>query len=273
MLKFIYMPIIIIAVSYLVVIVVLFFIQKKMIFFPSTNMVGMPSEVGINFEDVIFNTRDGVKLNGWFIPAEKAEYTVLFCHGNGGNISHRLESVVLFNQLPANLFLFDYRSYGKSGGKITEEKGLYEDAAAAWRYLTETRGIAPEKIIILGRSLGGGIAARAAADNPVAGLILESTFTSLPAITRKKMPLIPTVLLQYKLPTIENLAKVKCPVMIVGSPDDEIVPYCFSGELFAKAPEPKVFLELTGGHDDCYFLCQAKYVSALRKFFEIVGKQ
>ncbi|MFA6714907.1 MAG: alpha/beta hydrolase [Victivallales bacterium] len=273
MLKTLCLTIIIIAVSYLVVILILFFSQKKMIFFPSANMAGVPAEIGIDFEDVYFRTADGVTLNGWFIPAENAEYTVLFCHGNGGNISHRLDSVSLFNQLPVNLYIFDYRGYGKSGGEVTGDAGLYRDVEAAWRYLTETRSIQPGKIIVVGRSLGGAIAAYAAAENPAGGLVLESTFSSLPAIAKKKMPWIPAWLLKYKLSTVDSLAKVKCPVMITGSPDDEIVPFCFSSELFEKAPEPKIFLKLTGGHDDCYFLCRTKYVSALRKFFEMVGKQ
>ena len=239
-----------------------------MIFFPSQNMDGTPSDLGLDFENINFTSQDGTSLNGWFIPAENAEYTVLFCHGNAGNISHRLDTISLFNKLPLNFFIFDYRTYGKSTGVISE-KGLYEDVAAAWSYLTETRKIAPEKIIIIGRSLGGAIAAHAAAEYSPGGLVLESAFTSLPEIAQKNIPWLPgTWMIKYKLATIDSLVKVKCPVLIIASPDDTITSFSFGQELFAKAPEPKTFVQLTGDHDDCYFLCRTKYVAALTKFLK-----
>jgi len=252
----------------LLFVIALYIIQEKMIFFPYQEIVGTPNDLDMEFEDINFTAKDGTSLNGWFIPADKAEYTVLFCHGNGGNISHRLDTISLFNKLPVNFFIFDYRTYGKSGGKISE-KGLYEDVAAAWDYLTETKKIAPKKIIIVGRSLGGSIAAQAAAEHAPGGLILESAFTSLHEIAQEKMPIIPvSLMLKYKLPTIENLAKVKCPILIIASPDDSIVPFKYSKKLYEKAPEPKTFVELSGDHDDCYFLCRTKYVAALTKFLE-----
>lgn len=268
MLKILFMIIQIITLSYLILIIALFFFQNKMIFIPYQDFVGTPSDFGLEFEDLNFKTQDGTSLNGWFVPAENAEYTVLFCHGNAGNISHRLDTISLFSKLPVNFFIFDYRSYGKSGGSISE-KGLYEDVSAAWRYLTENRKIAPEKIIIAGRSVGGAIAAYAAAKHSPGGLILESAFTSLPDIAQEKMPIFPVRwMLRYKLSTMENLVKVKCPVLIIASPDDNIIPYSHSEKLFKKAAEPKTFVELTGDHDDCYFLCRTKYVTALTKFLE-----
>ncbi len=266
MLKILLIIVIIVAVVYLVSTLFLFFRQERMIFYPVTEMAGTPFDAGLAFENIDFTSQDGTPLHGWFVPAENAAFTVLFCHGNGGNISHRSDTISQFNKLPVNFFIFDYRGYGRSGGKISE-KGLYEDAAAAWRYLTETRKIAPEKIIVAGRSLGGAIAARTAAEHSPGGLILESAFSSMPAIARKVMPWLPVSwLLNYEFPTISDLAKVKCPVLILASPDDNIVPFVFGRELFAKAPEPKTFVELTGGHDDCYFLCSAKYTAALAKF-------
>ena len=121
----------------------------------------------------------------------------------------------------------------------------------------------------MGRSLGGSIAAQAAAEHAPGGLILESSFTSLHEIAQGKMPIIPlSLMLKYKLPTIENIAKVKCPILIIASPDDSIVPFKYGKKLYEKAPEPKTFVELSGDHDDCYFLCRTKYVAALTKFFE-----
>lgn len=255
---------------YLLLILLLYFFQRKMIFIPYQDIVATPSELGLEFDDVYFKTQDGTNLNGWFIPAKKAEYTVLFCHGNGGNISHRLDTISLYNKIPLNVFIFDYRSYGKSSGSISE-KGLYDDIAAAWKYLTEEKKIPAEKIIIVGRSLGGSIASHAAAEFSPGGLILESTFTSITEIAQHRLPFVPVSwLLDYKLPTIENLAKVKCPVLIIASPDDTIVPFKYGKKLFAEAPEPKTFLQLTGDHDDCYFLCRTQYVEALMKFLKTV---
>lgn len=266
MLKTLLIIILTILACYLAAMLFLLLRQKKMIFYPVSEMAGAPSDAGLVFEDVNFTSRDGTGLNGWFIPAENAEYTVLFCHGNGGNISHRIDTISLFHTLPVNFFIFDYRSYGKSDGKISE-KGLYDDAAAAWTYLVEKRGIAPGKIIVVGRSLGGAIAARTAAAHSPAGLILESTFSSMPGIARKVAPwLAGEWLVTYKFPTITDLGKAKCPVLIIASRDDSVVPFEFGQELLAGAPEPKAFVELTGDHDDCYFLCRVKYVAALKKF-------
>ena len=255
---------------YLLLILLLYFFQGKMIFIPYQDIVATPSDLGLEFDDVYFKTQDGTNLNGWFIPTEKAKYTVLFCHGNGGNISHRLDTISLYNKIPLNVFIFDYRSYGKSSGSISE-KGLYEDIAAAWKYLTEEKKIPAEKIIIVGRSLGGSIASHAAAEFSPGGLILESTFTSMTEIAQHRLPFVPVSwLLDYKLPTIKNLAKVKCPVLIIASPDDTIVPFKYGKKLFAEAPEPKTFLQLTGDHDDCYFMCRTQYVEALKKFLKTV---
>lgn len=268
MLKILFSVIQITLVSYFLIVLLLYFFQKRIIFIPYQDIVTTPAELGLKFDNVYFKTQDGINLNGWFIPAEKAEYTVLFCHGNGGNISHRLDTISLYNRIPLNFFIFDYRSYGKSSGSLSE-KGLYEDVAAAWKYLTETRNIQPGKIIIVGRSLGGSIAAHAAAEFAPGGLILESTFTSMTEIAQHRLPFLPVRwLLHYKLPTAENLSKVKCPVLIIASPDDTIVPYKYSKKLFAGAPGPKTFLELTGDHNDCYFLCRTQYVAALTKFLK-----
>ena len=268
MLKILFMIIQVALISYFILILLLSLFQEKMLFIPYKNITGTPSDLGMDFEDINFTAKDGTSLNGWFVPAQNAEYTVLFCHGNGGNISHRLDTIFLFNKLPVNFFIFDYRSYGKSNGVISE-KGLYEDVAAAWNYLTENKKIAPEKIIIVGRSLGGAVAAQAAAQHSPGGLILEAAFTSLPEIAQEKMPIFPVSwMIKYKLSTIENLAKVKCPVLIIATLDDSIIPIRHGKKLFDKAPEPKTFVELTGDHDDCYFLCRTKYTEALTKFLK-----
>jgi len=268
MLKILFITILIIVLCYLILVLFLSLSQKNMIFMPTQKIVGTPADLGMDFEEINLRSGDATSLNAWFVPSENAEYTVLFCHGNGGNISHRLDTISLFNKLSVNFFIFDYRSYGKSSGSISE-KGLYEDVASAWKYLTEARKIAPKKIIIIGRSLGGAIAAHAASKYSPGGLILEAAFTSLPEIAQERMPFLPvSCLLNYKLSTIDNLVKVKCPVLIIATPDDNIIPFSHGEKLFAKAPEPKTFVKLTGDHNDCYFLCRTKYLAALTKFLE-----
>ena len=268
MLKVLTIIILLISAFYAVALAILYYFQEKLIFHPVQDISDNPRKLFLGYEDINFTSTDGVKLNGWFIPAENSEYTVLFCHGNGGNISHRLDTIALFNELPANFFIFDYRGYGISEGKISEQ-GLYADAAAAWRYLVDNRGIAPDKIIIIGRSLGGAIATHTAAEFKPAALVLESAFTSVPDMARELMPWIYSKhLLKYSLSTLEKLNEVKCTVLVCASHDDRLVPFRMGKKLFAAAPEPKTFVELTGGHDDCYFLCRDKYTKALKKILE-----
>ncbi|MDD5727731.1 MAG: alpha/beta hydrolase [Victivallales bacterium] len=269
MLKTFILIILLLLVFYIVLLLISYFIQEKLIFYPVRDLAATPEELSLNYENVDFASGDGTRLNGWFIPAAKAEYTVLFCHGNGGNISHRLDTISLFNSLAVNFFIFDYRAYGASGGTLSEA-GLYADGIAAWRYLTVERGIAPDRIIVVGRSLGGAIAARIAGKFSPAALVLESTFTSIPDMAGKVMPwiLFSRRLLRYKLATRTALAEVKCPVLIFASRDDALVPFSMGEKLLAAAKEPKTLVELTGGHDDCYFLCRTKYTEALKNLLK-----
>ncbi|MCH6572947.1 MAG: alpha/beta fold hydrolase, partial [Proteobacteria bacterium] len=151
--------------------------QPSMIFFPYATLDQTPADWGLAYEEVFLDTEDGVRLHGWYIPRHGSKQTLLFFHGNAGNISHRGASVEIFHRLGLNVFIFDYRGYGMSQGKPVEN-GLYKDARAAWRYLTKERGFDQEDIILFGRSLGGAVAAELAAEIQPGGLILESTFSS-----------------------------------------------------------------------------------------------
>ncbi len=163
---------------YVVLTAFIYFRQSSLIYYP--NMPGRtlqvtPEEIGLAYQDVEFLTEDNIKLHGWFIPNESAKGTLLFFHGNAGNISHRLESINLFHKLGLNVFIIDYRGYGQSEGKVSEQ-GTYRDAEAAWKYLTETRGFGTKQIIIFGRSLGASIATWLASKHTPAALIIESGF-------------------------------------------------------------------------------------------------
>jgi fermentation-respiration switch protein FrsA (DUF1100 family) len=216
---------------------------------PSRRVDVTPQQVGLSFESVELKTEDGVKLHGWFIPHATPRATLLFFHGNAGNISHRLDSLVLFNKLRLAVFIIDYRGYGNSEGKLSED-GIYQDAQAAWRYLTETRGIPGTKILLFGRSLGGAVAAYVAAHNDAMGVVLESTFTSVPDIAADLYPWLPVRWLsRYHYNTLERMAAIDSPVMIVHSRHDEIIPFRHARKLFERANEPKRFLELSGDHN------------------------
>ncbi len=244
----------------------LYFFQAGYIYFPFRELEGTPERVKLAFEDVSFAAEDGVKLSGWYVPAENARGTLLFCHGNGGNISHRLDSLIILNALKLNIFIFDYRGYGASEGEPFEE-GTYLDAEAAWRYLTEERNVAPSGIVIFGRSLGGAIASHLAMKQTPRALILESTFTSVADMAAGIYWYMPVRLLcRFGYTTEKNAAEMKCPVLVVHSPQDDMVPYRLGRRVFDAAPDPKEFLEIRGGHNDGFLITGGSYEKGLDAF-------
>ncbi|MCU7905266.1 MAG: alpha/beta hydrolase [Candidatus Thiodiazotropha sp. (ex Epidulcina cf. delphinae)] len=237
---------------YLILLFYLYFNQTNLIHLPdlpTRRLVATPDRLGLEFEPVTLVTEDRVKLTGWFLPHKEPRAALLFFHGNAGNISHRLESLELFHRLGLAVLVIDYRGYGGSEG-TPSEAGIYRDAEAAWRYLTVTQGIPGEEILLFGRSLGGAVAAYLASRYPSMGLVLESTFTSVPDIAAEHYPWLPARwLAKYRYNTRERLADVHTPVMVVHSRKDEIIPYSHGRELFSLANEPKRFLELNGDHN------------------------
>ncbi len=243
-----------------------FIFQSQYVYYPERVLSTDPSSIGLNFESVSFETRDGVLLSGWFVPSENARGVVLFCHGNAGNISHRLESIMVFNQLSLDILIFDYRGYGQSEGKPSEN-GTYRDAEAAWHYLVEERQVNPSNIIIFGRSLGGAIAAWQAQAQTPGALILESTFTSAPDIAARLYPYLPVRLIsRFKYNTAKYLDNVNCPVLVVHSRQDELMPFSHGQRLFEIAKEPKRFLEISGRHNEGFITSGEAYKEGLDAF-------
>lgn len=229
------------------------FLEARSLFIPYRNIDQTPEALGFSFQDLkIFETR-GIVLNAWYIPGLPGKDTLLFLHGNGGNISHRLSKIAFFHSLGINILIFDYRGYGLSTGSPSEQ-GLYQDATASYRYLTESLGIPGERIILYGESLGAAVALELATKVRVKGLILEGAFTSVPDMSRHVFFFIPGFFIKNKFDSFSKIDKTEAPKLFIHSRNDEIVPFSMGQRLFEKAKEPKAFLEIHGGHNDVSFL-------------------
>ena len=265
------------ALGYAVFAAALFFYQPNLLYFPdmpTRQIQATPEVIGLEFDSVTLTTSDNVQLDAWFVPADPARGTLLFCHGNAGNNSHRLDSIRLLHERGLSVLIGDYRGYGQSTGKPTEN-GPYRAADAAWQYLVEQRGIRPEHIILFGRSLGASIAADLATRQAATGVILESAFTSVPDVAAGFYPWLPVRWMsRYQYNTRKQLVDFHSPVLIVHSRDDEIIPYSNGEHLFEAANEPKQFLELRGGHNDGFMVSGDSYVRGLEVFInEVLGEK
>jgi len=248
-----------------------YFSQARMLFLPdlpTRAVLRTPASVGLPFEEVSLVASDGVSLHGWYLPHPGAVHTLLFCHGNAGNISHRLDSLEIFHELGLSVLIFDYRGYGKSGG-VPSEAGSYRDVKAAWAFLVGEKGVPPDRVILYGRSLGAAVAAALPDRNRAAALILESAFTSVPDLAQALYPWLPARWLsRYRYDTLGSLGDLAVPLLVVHSRDDEIIPFSHGKRLFDGAPEPKQLLELRGGHNDAFLRDRDHYLAGLRRFLE-----
>ncbi|MBN1621918.1 MAG: alpha/beta hydrolase [Endomicrobiales bacterium] len=262
--------VIIVVATYLIILGIFFFLQSSFVYFPFRDVIAEPKHIGLSFENIVFNASDGIRLSGWYIPCRKSKSeskgVLLFCHGNAGNISHRLDSIQTFNHLGLDVLIFDYRGYGNSQGKPSE-KGTYRDAQAAWEYLTKNRNIPEDRIILFGRSLGGSIATWLASKYNPKALIVESCFTSVKDLGSQLYPFLPVRLLsKFDYNTKEYLKSAKCPVLIIHSKDDDIIPFSHGKKLFAAANEPKDFLEISGSHNEGFIISADKYEKKIDSF-------
>ncbi|MFQ5753142.1 MAG: alpha/beta hydrolase [bacterium] len=260
----------------LLIIIVLFIlfirlIENKFIYFPFKYPRGywQPEAFGLQVEDCYFKTADGLRLHGWFVSHENALATLIWCHGNAGNITDRLDNLAKFAKLPLNIFIFDYRGYGKSAGS-PDEKGIYLDAEAAYDYLISKKNMDSKKIILFGRSLGGAVAVDLATRRTCAGLILESTFTSANDMAKSAFGFIPVYLIiKTKLNSIAKIPHIQVPLLVFHGTRDRTVPIRFGRKLFHAAPEPKEFYEIQGAdHNDTYLVGGQSYFDKLLEFIQ-----
>lgn len=257
-------------IAYGAVLVLVFLFQSHLVFFPGTGREAVltPQSYGMRFEPLQIRTADGETLDAWWVPAEDARGVVLFFHGNAGNISHRLDYLQMFHRLRYSTLIVDYRGYGRSTG-TPSEAGTYRDAEAAWDYLRHARLAQPRDVVIAGESLGGAVATWLAAKVGPRAVVLFSTFTSVNDLGAQVYWFLPVRLLsRIGYDNRENLKRIRAPVFIAHSRDDDIVPYAHGKRLFEAAGEPKAFLEMRGGHNDGFIFTQPEWVAELAAFLD-----
>jgi fermentation-respiration switch protein FrsA (DUF1100 family) len=242
-------------------------LERFFVYYPIKEVEGDPSRIGLDFEDLSLITDDGVRIHGWFVPCPGSRHTLLVLHGNAGNIGHRLPLVEILHELGAHVLIIDYRGYGRSQGNPFEE-GLYRDARAAAAFWVRRFPEPGQRLVLMGKSLGGPVAVDLATHFPVSGLILQSTFTSAWDMAKT---LLPIGLLQplsgVHLDAAAKIGSIRCPKLFIHGSRDEIVPFRLGKKLFDLAPEPKQFLEVPGaGHNDLIWVAGAGYSRAIRDF-------
>ncbi|MGH8640871.1 MAG: alpha/beta hydrolase [Burkholderiales bacterium] len=258
------------AIAYGAVLVLVFVFQSHLVFYPGMGREVMlsPQSYGLRYETAELRTADGETLQAWWVPADNARGVVLFFHGNAGNISHRLDYLLMFNRLRYTTFIVDYRGYGKSTGSPSEE-GTYRDAETAWEYLRHARLARPQDVVIAGESLGGAVATWLAAKVHPRAVLLFSTFTSVNDLGAQVYWFLPVRLLsRIGYDNLENLEHIHAPVFIAHSRDDDVVPYSHGRKLFEAAREPKAFLEMRGGHNDGFIFVRQEWVAQLGAFLD-----
>ncbi len=257
------------ALAYLGIGLLLFLAQGRLVHLPEVpgrELEATPGDRGWTYRELHIPSTDDVTLHGWWIAAEDPRATVVFFHGNAGNISHRLDTIDILRDLGLDVVIFDYRGYGRSDGRA-HERGLHDDARAVARWVQDEAEVPANKLIFHGRSLGGALAASAAREVQPAALILESTFTSARDVARDLYPIYPARLLtRLEYATADYLAEARVPALVVHSPDDEIVPFHHAESLVENAPADAELLRIRGDHNTGFRVSGEVYTDGLERF-------
>ncbi|MFO1012073.1 MAG: alpha/beta fold hydrolase [Planctomycetota bacterium] len=237
--------------------------QEKLVFAGGPAPTTEPKDHGLPGEALFLKTDDGVRLYAWLVPAERPRGAVLVLHGNAGNVENRAEHARAFHDLGFTTLLLDWRGYGASDGRATEE-GTYRDARAGYDYLVRALGFETARIAVFGESMGGGPAVELALEKPFGSLILQGAFTSVPDLGAKYYPWMPVhTLARVRFANLEKIARVPMPVLLLHSKDDEVVPYAHAEALLAAAQPPKSLVTLSGRHDDAQFFAREEWKVAV----------
>ncbi|PKB71431.1 MAG: hypothetical protein BZY87_06000 [SAR202 cluster bacterium Io17-Chloro-G6] len=246
-------------------------LEKRFVFFPVAELLYTPSDAGLEYEDVRFHTSDGMTLQGWFIPGDPergSDLTWLWFHGNGGNLGHRVDELAqAHHRTGDNIFIFDYRGYGRSEGKPSE-KGTYLDSRAAVEYLLSRPDADPNRIVYLGHSLGAAVAVELALTQPPLAMVLVSPFTSVRDMAKLTLPFPPAGwLVRNHYDTISRIQRLNMPVLVLHGELDETVPISQGRKLYDAANQPKSFQMLEGAaHDDTFQIAGEQYWRAIKSF-------
>jgi len=257
---------------------VLMFFERGMIFYPTRYPDGMwdtsavSRATGMAVEDRFIEAADGNRLHGWWWRPAGVEHNtdtlpvLLFFHGNAGNLSHRVDLVAQLVRIPANVLIIDYRGYGRSQGRPSE-RGLYRDGEASWNHLVNDLAVDPARIVVFGKSLGGAVAVDVSLQFQPGGLILQSTFTSVPDVAARHFPFVPRFLIRTKMDSEEKLRSVTAPTLVIHGPSDEIIPFELGRRVYDAAAGPKRFHEVRGaGHNETWLVGGPAYREAIRSF-------
>lgn len=243
--------------------------QPRMVFFPLKEIEQTPDQWGMPYEEVALESTGGHHIHGWFIPGKSADRALLFFHGNGGNISHRGESLKIFHRLGLNVLIIDYQGYGKSEG-APGESAMYDDGRAAFRYLSDTRKFRKENIVVFGRSLGGAVAARITAEMQPGAAILESTFASVPDMASRYFPVMSKLIVpRYRFNTLAQVKAIHCPLLVMHSRQDDVIPFLSGALVYNAANNPRQFAELVGDHNSGFMQSQPAYEDMLASFLHL----
>ena len=240
-------------------------VERALIYVPIRELAGTPADFGLPYRDVWFEAEDGVRLHGWLIPGARP-MTLLWCHGNAGNISHRLDNIrEIHHRLGIGVFIFDYRGYGRSDGSPTEA-GLYHDARAARDALVRSLSVPSPQIVYFGRSLGAAVALDLALAHPPLGVILESPFLSVRAMANRTVPG-SGFLFKTRFDSLEKIGRLRVPLLVLHGDSDEVVPHEHGRRLWEAASEPKAFYTIPGArHNDTYLVGGSRYWEAWLRF-------
>jgi fermentation-respiration switch protein FrsA (DUF1100 family) len=265
------------------------YLENHIIFFPEKGILLTPSSLNLYFEDIYIPIKENIKINGWFIPhlqqssvsleqegagfipVNNAKYTVLFLHGNAGNISTRLDKIQLLGEIGVNIFIIDYQGYGQSQGKPSEE-AIYLDTQAAYDYLVNSRNIKPEQIILYGESLGAAAAVNLASEVEIKAMILEGGFTRGRDMSKRLGPFLPAFLFPNMFDSLSKIKKVKSPILFIHSPDDEMVPINLAKKLYNAASGLKEFVEISGSHNTAVLDSSKKFIDSISAFIDILER-
>ncbi len=253
---------------YVLLCAVLYLLQRRLLYAPTHDWIGTPAAAGLDYEDIWIQSGTDERIHGWYVPHPQARGAVLFCHGNGGNNSHRLDSLVLMRKLGLSVLIFDYPGYGQSSGKPSQAS-MIASGEAAREWLETRSGNEGLPLILWGRSLGGAVAALLARTRLPTLLIIESSFPDMASVAGRLYPYLPVqLLLADRWLAANALATITCPKLIVHSLDDDLVPFSLGQELFEESAAPKQMLTIHGNHEGGWFESGTAYTQPIEAFLD-----